>query len=178
MITDYASLKAAINNWSERNYPDTQLAEFVALGESVFRRNLMGYQREIESSLSTDANGRVSLPSDFIGLRYVTQNGNPYRWAISGEGLYISNGANQTFDVVYFGRLPSLSDTNTSNWLLAGAPDAYLFMTQALAKAYDEAWDTAAALEAKALQIMADYNLQNTVAQYSRTGMTLPVQAP
>lgn len=166
---DYDGLKAAINSWSERSYDDTQLDEFIDLAEAAIRRRLVGYQREITGTLTTNANGEVALPSDFLGMRSIYYDTTPYKWNISGSTLYVTDGESRTFDVVYYGKLPALSDSNPSNWLLADAPDAYLFMCRAYQSGFEED-PNGVAWESRALAILDEFNIQNTVAQYSRTG--------
>ena len=174
---DFAGLKDAINRWSERSYDDDQLNEFIELAEANIRRRLSGYQREITTTLTTDANGQVALPSDFLGFVGVSFGDKPYRYSISGSTLTVNDGASRVFDVVYYGSLPSLSASNTSNWLIETAPDVYLWLVKAQAREFNEEWELATGLEAKGLAALADLNLQNTVAQYGRAGMNLPVQA-
>lgn len=172
---DFASLKTAVNNWAERSYSDSQLNEFIELAEARIRRNLVGYQREVTASLAADSNGAFTLPTDFLGMRAVYYQNRPYRYNISGSTATVIDGAGYTFDVTYFGKLPALSDTNTTNWLLDEAPDAYLWLVKAQSREFNEEWEAAAGLEAKGLSALADLNLQSTVAQYARTGMQLPV---
>jgi hypothetical protein len=38
-----------------------------------------------------------------------------------------ATGADVEIDMVYYGKIPALSDSNTSNWLLLKAPDVYLY---------------------------------------------------
>jgi len=173
---DYAGLKTAINDWSDGGYDDAKLDEFIDLAEAAIRRRLVGYQREITTTLTTDADGEVALPSDFLGIRSVYYDTTPYRWNISGSTLYITDGESRSFEVTYYAKLPELSDSNPTNWLLDEAPDAYLFMCRAYQLAHDE--DPGAQVwEQKAFGILDDFNVQNTVAQYSRTGLRLR-QAP
>jgi hypothetical protein len=177
MITDFASLKATINSKMERSYTDDKMAEFIGLAEAQIRRRLSGYRREITTTLTTDTAGLVALPSDFLGFVGVSFGGVPYRYAISGTNLYVRNGASRAFDVIYYGKLPALSDANPTNWLMDMAPDAYYLMAEAQARSYNEEWEVAAGLEGKGLDAIADLNLQSVVAQYGRAGMNLPVQA-
>lgn len=172
---DFAALKSAVNAWATRNYSDDLLNQFIELAEARIRRNLVGYQREITASMVADGNGVIALPAGFLGMRSVYYNDLPYRYSISGSSLTVIDGAGYTFDVTYFGTLPALSDSNTTNWLLDAAPDVYLWLVKAQAREFNEEWELAAGLEAKGLQALADLNLQSTVAQYSRTGLILPV---
>lgn len=173
---DYAGLKTAINEWADRGYDDTKLDEFIALAEAAIRRRLIGYRREVTDTLTTDANGEVALPSDFLGIRSIYDGTTPYQWNISGSTLYVTDGASRAFDVTYFAKLPALSDDNPTNWLLDEAPDAYLFMCRAYQCAFIED-PNAPAWESRAFGILDELNVQNTVAQYSRTGYRMR-QAP
>ena len=172
---DIAGLKSAVNNWSERSFSDDQLNEFIELAEARIRRNLTGYQREVTESLAADADGVVALPSGFLGMRSVYFNGRPYQYSISGSSFTVRDGGGYTFDVTYFSSLPALTDGNPTNWLLDMAPDVYLWLVKAQAREFNEEWELASGLEARGLSALADLNLQSTVAQYSRTGLILPV---
>lgn len=172
---DRAELKAAVNRWAERSYSDADLNEFIELAEARIRRGLTGYRREITTTITADAGGVFVLPGDFLGMRSVYYQGLPYRYIISGDGVTIVDGAGYTFDVTYYGKLPPLSDSNSTNWLLEQAPDVYLWLVKAQAREFSEEWEAAAGLEAKGLQALAELNLQSVSAQYARTGLSLSV---
>ena len=78
--------------------------------------------------------------------------------------------------MTYAQSLVPLSASNATNWLLALAPDAYLFMVKAQARAFEEEWQTAAGLEAKANGIIDELNLQSDLAQYAHA--TLVINGP
>lgn len=174
---DFAELKDATNRWSERTFDDADLNQFVELAEARIRRNLTGYQRELVTTLTTDGDGFADLPTDFIGFVGISLTSQPYRYSIGGGQVYVPNGASRTFDAIYYGTLPALSDSNTTNWLLETAPDVYLWLVKAQAREFNEEWELASGLEAKGLAALSDLNLQSTVSQYGRAGMNLPVQA-
>lgn len=173
-LDTYAGLSASLQTWAERTYTQTQVDEFIAMAEAAFNRRLLGYQREVTTTLATDANGIVALPSGFLGMRSVIQNDLPFQYGISGSSLQITDGASQSFAVTYFAKLAPLSGTNATNWLLDAAPDAYLFMCRALQCAFEE--DVAGqTFEARALGIIDDLTMQNTVAQYARASVTMRI---
>lgn len=177
MISDLPTLKAAINSKTERGYSDDRLMEFIGLAESMIRRKLTGYQREIVTTLVTDADGFAALPSDFIGFVGVTLNDEPRSYSIGGSEVYVANGSSQTLDAIYYGRLPSLTDATPTNWLMDLAPDVYFLLTEAQARSFNEEWQVAAGLKSEGLAMLEELNLQSLVAQYGRAGMRLPVQA-
>lgn len=59
----------------------------------------------------------------------VTTSGEPQFYAHVGTSLQLLPipGQDYTGELTYYGEIPALSDTNTSNWLLAAYPDAYLY---------------------------------------------------
>lgn len=56
-------------------------------------------------------------------------SGQPRKYAVSGASFHFSPIPGQSYSVylTYYQQLPALSATNTSNWLLAVHPDAYLY---------------------------------------------------
>lgn len=180
MITDFASLKTALNEWIERGYTDARLEEGIGLAEAAIRRELTGYQREASYSFTTDSNGYSPLPAGFLGVRSLDDaNGYPARWEVSGTQLRVSgNGLYYagSFPATIYTTLLGLSASNPTNWLITIAPDAYLWMTQSQLYAFEQEWATASSMAAQALDIISSLNLQNTIAQYGRNGSRLPVQ--
>lgn len=181
MITDFASLKLALNDWTERGYTDAKLEEAIALAEAAIRRELTGYQREDSYTFTTDASGYATLPTGFLGIRELNNTaGYPARWEVSGTRVKISYDnvfSAASFPATVYGSLVALSGSNTTNWLMNTAPDVYLWMTQAQLYAYEQEWATASAMTSQALAIIESLNLQSTIAQYGRNGSRLPVQA-
>lgn len=59
----------------------------------------------------------------------VTTSGEPQFYAHVGTSLQLLPipGQDYTGELTYYGKIPALSDDNTSNWLLAKYPDAYLY---------------------------------------------------
>lgn len=175
---DYTSLSAAISTWATRTYSQAQTDEFIQLAESAFNRRLQGYQRETTTTLTADTNGDIALPADFLGMRSVYDGDDAYTYNISGSTLNVIDGESRGFTVTYYAKLLPLSATNTSNWLLAAAPDAYLFMCKAQQRAFEEEFQTAAGFEGKALAIIDELSMQNTVAQYGRMSLRVPGATP
>ena len=55
--------------------------------------------------------------------------GRPTHYALTAEELEVFPTPDDTYEasLVYYGRIAALSDSNTVNWLLTEAPDAYLY---------------------------------------------------
>lgn len=174
-LDSYSGLSASLQTWGERTYSQAQIDEFISMAEAAFNRRLLGYQREVTATLTMDADGDVALPTGFLGIRSVYDASDvPHRYSISGSSLNVIDGESEAFTVTYFARLTPLTSTETSNWLLAAAPDAYLFMCRALQCAFEED-PRAEVFEARALGIIDELTMQNTVAQYGRAGVTMRV---
>jgi hypothetical protein len=149
-IATYSDLQAAVGSWIARNDLSSNIPDFIALFESAANRRLRLRQQESTATL-TPSSGVAALPADYLAWRRVTWTGQfpreleyvhpsylhalyptlpagvPRLFTIEGGNLTVApkNDTELSFD--YFQKIPALSSTNTSNWLLATAPDLYLF---------------------------------------------------
>ena len=160
MITDYASLQSAIADYIGRSDLTTQIQTFINQGESRIYRKLRvaDMEKSITGSLT---NNTLAVPSDYqhmeelyistsdgfqplerAGLwwmrsHYPTQTAQsaPIYYAREGQNFIFAPYPDSAYTVggVYFARLPSLSATNTTNWLTVKNPD--LIMAAALLEA-------------------------------------------
>jgi hypothetical protein len=162
-IQTYSDLQTAIATWIARADLAANIPDFIALFESVANRRLRLRQQEAAAAL-TPSSGVASLPADYLAWRRVTWTGQfpreleyvhpsylhalyptlpagtPRLFTIEGGTLTLAPSDNTALTFDYFQRIPALSNTNTSNWLLATAPDLYLF--GALAEAHGFVKDT------------------------------------
>jgi hypothetical protein len=156
-IQTYADLQAAIANWLARADLSATIPDFIMLFETVANRRLRLRQQETTVTL-TPSSGAAALPADYLAWRRLTWTGAspreldyahpsylralyatgapgaPRLFTIEGATLTVrpSNDTALAFD--YFQKIPALSGITTTNWLLACAPDVYLF--GALAEAH------------------------------------------
>ena len=153
-ITTYSELQTALADWLNRADLDQQIPDFIALAEStlndVLRSSFM-----VTSATQAITAGRASLPSDALEIVYVqvadTEDepleqttpqqllmlrrartraaGNPKFFAIVGRELLVTPTPSSatSVDIDYYQKIPALSDSNTSNWLLDEAPHIYLY---------------------------------------------------
>jgi len=152
-IIDYASLEAAIASWLHRSDLTTYIPDFIVLGEARLYRELR--VRQMETALSSAiSSGSLAVPSGYREMKYAYVNGAPVRWLErkSAEWIYAnyptrsSSGtprffaregdtfifgpypdSDYTIKGIYYKRLESLSDSNTTNWLISDAPDLILW---------------------------------------------------
>lgn len=171
-ITTYAELQAAVADWVERGDLTARLPTFVANFEAKVNRWLRERRMEAQDTASVDTR-LTALPADFAEAITVQARtgaetawsklepaaadvlasydadlgavGRPRFYAVLGGQLMLHPTPDQAYTVqlTYFEKLPGLSDANTSNWLLAAAPDVYLDGALAGFHEFDQNWDAA-----------------------------------
>lgn len=149
-ITTYAELKTAIPNWfRDRQDLAAQTDEFIDLAEALLNSKLRCRQMETVASL-TPTNNVCTLPTDYVEYKRVVEEASirrklAYITEDAADGLYPSRysglachfmivGSSLTalplsannIELTYYQKLPALSDSNTTNWLLTEHPGLYL----------------------------------------------------
>jgi hypothetical protein len=150
MITNYATLQAALAGWLARADLTDRIQEFIQLAEARFNRDLR--VSEMQTTLQgTVSSGQIQLPADCrrvqsvrvaIGSYYqeieplpaeyladtVPTMGFPFGYVhVDGILNLVGGTGSQAFKVTYFQRIPALDSTNTTNWLLTREPGLYLY---------------------------------------------------
>ena len=153
-LANYADLKTSVATWLNRSDLSGAIPDFIAIAESKLSRVLKCRQMDAETVLTTvQGSPLVALPQDLIAIKSVQQAGGDYppmeymtpdafraHWALAMTGTpsvytVIANdlkvaptpNAAYAIDLTYRKRIPSLSDSVTTNWFLALFPDAYLY---------------------------------------------------
>lgn len=145
----YSELKTAIESWTHRNDLTADVDLFIDLFEARASRSLRATEMEATETV-TPLSEVHALPTGWIGFKNVQYNGAGYSVPLefatsqkmatagltSGTPIYYTiNGGQVEFspdatgaeiEWTYYEAVPPLSDTNTSNWLLAKYPDYYL----------------------------------------------------
>jgi hypothetical protein len=150
----YTGLKASVADWLNRQDLTSQIPDFITIGEARMNRKLRVLQMETLSD-GTSADGLVAVPSDWLetrtfrledptaGQQILEYVGEEEFDQLEASGLTsttryytIINGAFQvlpvptaavSYDLRYYAKIPALSGTNASNWLLLKSPDLYLY---------------------------------------------------
>lgn len=172
-LSTFAELKASIADWLNRADLTTQIPDFIRMAEARFDRDLRCDEMDATASLSISS-GSVAVPSGLVAVRSIRLTELPYGKLkyqppdvldecdpanTEAPRIYTRVGANfltwpattASASIRYRAKLTPLSDSATSNWLLAAHPDLYLAAPLALAFGLikDEArmqfWETAAA---------------------------------
>ena len=153
-ITTYAELKTSITDFLNRDDLDTVAPTFISLAEADLQRRVRHWRGEKRSSAEIDTQ-YSAIPADFLEairfyitggdtrplelisqaelldrkFRNLNTSGQPAYYAITaGEiEVYPVPDATYTSELYYNSRIPALSDSTTTNWLLEYYPDAYLY---------------------------------------------------
>jgi hypothetical protein len=99
---------------------------------------------ELKRAIITNASQPVDpleyAPMEYIdALNVLNQTGNvPTAYNIVGQAMRLGPFPDKqyTVEVIYYAKLPKLTATNTTNWLLADHPDFYLYATLLQAAPY------------------------------------------
>jgi hypothetical protein len=149
----YPQLQSAIADWLERGDLATRIPAFIALAEAQMNRTLR--VRRMVARASATVDGAFSAtPADFLEAISLTASdgsrswdlepaapevalrqaagevtGVPRSWALVGtEFRYMpAPAAPLTAELTYYARIPALTESSPSNWVLADHPDVYLF---------------------------------------------------
>ena len=153
-ITTYAELQTAIGDWLNRADLDQKIPDFIRLAESTLNDVLRQADMVTQSTGITITAGRATLPTDALEVVYAQVGStedepleqvspqqltmlrrtrtrdaaNPRFFAIIGRQIVVTpTPSSGTLDIDYYQRIPALTTSNTTNWLLDDAPHVYLY---------------------------------------------------
>lgn len=154
MIADYDELKAAVADFLNRDDLTSVIPTFIRLAEARIDRDLRHWRMEKRSTAELDTQ-YSAIPADFLQpIRLQITNaptsevapistaqmlqlredrndrtGRPEFYALTAGSIELYPTPDVTYDasLVYYSRVPALSATNTTNWILTEAPDVYLY---------------------------------------------------
>jgi hypothetical protein len=156
-IVDYASLQQAIAEHLNRADLTAKIPLFIQMAEAAYNKDPRGrIQDSVVVSEAIIGLDLTPVPADYIkmqrlripastdnfdGLQLLTSQqvgwyscqyntaGEPLYYSIIGKRLRLLPIPDQsyTFEMEYYSKLPALSTTNTTNWLLTDNPDIYLY---------------------------------------------------
>ncbi len=182
MIDSYSALQTALNSWAMLSESAADLQTFIGLAEAKFKRMIRHREMENETNLAVSSM-TTALPSGFISVRYIyldtdpkkplqyvsrgqffdswagSSGGEPDVYSISGSNIIVGPGPDSAY-TVKLGYLEwiSLSDSITSNWLLASYPDVYLQASLAELYRYNADPEKAAYYDAMVSQAIDQLN--------------------
>lgn len=144
--------------------PDGTLDDLISFCEDDLNADSDFRLLEMQQAKLSDLNSgdpNVTLPNDYLEMQYVTEVTAPdyppltyvspeslaaqvedpgylaYYTIVGGKmRLYPTPGASQQLEMGYFGKIPALSDSQTTNWLLSKSRKTYLYGSLAHAEAF------------------------------------------
>ena len=151
-LTTYDELKTSIAGFLHRADLTSAIPDFITLCEVKFNRNLRISTMETRATADLDQQYEA-VPLDFLEMRYIqttgalgsqleyvspasfnhryktTDVGTPKLYTIIDGtiGFAPAPSGTYTMEMGYFKAIPSLSASQTSNWMLANHPDVYLY---------------------------------------------------
>ena len=153
-LTNYSNLKTSIANWLNRSDLTSEIADdFIVLAEADFNSKLRIRKMITQSTFTIDSETE-SLPTGFLqvrdmfilsggtknALRYVAPgqmdqmigtsvSGKPSAYTILGDNFRFAKKPDASYSGVinYYKKFDTLSDTNTSNYILTDHPAIYLY---------------------------------------------------
>lgn len=145
----YSDLQSSIASWLNREDLTSAVPDFIALAEARFNRELRTLQM-VKRATAETSDEFVAVPADWLEAKdlsiadlplayitpeklgewkYVNVTGKTRYYTIVGGSfeLFPAPSDDVTVEMAYYAKIPALSVSNTSNWLLAKAPDLYLY---------------------------------------------------
>lgn len=155
-ITNYTELQTAVGVWLHRTDLAAMIPDFIMLAEQRMNGDLDARSMELTVALACVASTRtVALPADMLEMRrllltdadpvqvleykspdqmiednpYLSATARPLNFTIVGPNAELSPTPDKAYpmELVYQQRIPPLSGSNTTNWLLQQNPSVYLF---------------------------------------------------
>ncbi|PND22316.1 hypothetical protein CN934_05185 [Ensifer sp. MMN_5] len=146
-ISDYASLLVDAGEYSGREDIAHIYPRLLGLAELKLNRGLRVADMEVTDEIAL-IDGDGTLPADFLEARevknasgipiravslqqltnsYMDRSGTPAGYAIVGNTIRVRPVSENDLTVTYYSRIPALTPSNPTNWLLEKAADVYLF---------------------------------------------------
>jgi hypothetical protein len=201
-LDSYSGLLASAASWLNRQDLTAVIPDFITMAEAQINRELRVIDMETRSEAVSTAEEWVPVPDDWLEtrqlsvmisssivdppLRYVGEEeaiqlkarlptGTPRWYTITASQFDLipaSSSSGTTLELIYYARIPALSTTNTSNWLLVKSPDLYLYSTLLEAEAYMKDDDRLPVWAARRNDCMEKMRLESERAKRSQTRLT------
>lgn len=192
---NYSELKTSIASWMHRGDLSTVLSDFVALGEARMNRDLLIAERFAEETgtiadpfLVPDdywsakelslVSGAYEYPLKMVSLEQIAMykgGGTTTMFAEFNGEFLLAPAASGSYVLRYYAKIPALSDSNTTNWLLTKYPDIYLWASLAEASIYAQNDARGALWEGKYQQSLSAILADNDARRFG--GSTLQMRS-
>jgi len=154
-ITTYSELKTAIADWLNRSDLTSAIPNFIIMAEAQMNRQVR-HRKMVTRATATLDTSYFAVPADWKETIRFQLNTNPVtplvfvtpeqlledsqRFSAANQPMFYTT-IGQQFEVLpqpdgsyeaellYYAKIPSLSDAAPTNWLLTESPDIYLYAT-------------------------------------------------
>lgn len=201
MISNYAELQGAVNEWVNHSSANARVTDFIALAEAEISADLSVDPMKLEQSVAFAAGAdSIDLPDNLINpesfristarnpdvlmvtremLSEFSLNTRAYDsqrvyGALVGRALRLFPEQTSSGTVDAYGKcaIPALSDSSPVNWLLTAFPNVYLFAAIREAGAFLRDQNMVAWAEARYQSALSKVSTQ--YAYVGRTGAAMP----
>ena len=153
-ISTYAELQTSIAGWLNRDDLAANIPDFITLAESSINTSIRHWRMETRAETTIDKQF-TSIPGDWLStIRFhLTNNGTtsldlmslssmqksregranstgtPTSYCINSAQFEVFPSPDGAYSAIlmYYAKIPALSNANTTNWLLTHYPDIYLY---------------------------------------------------
>lgn len=194
-LSNYSELVAAIHGFLNRADMATVAPTLIALAEAEFNRTLRAMDMEMRAYAVLE--DRLPVPAGFAGLRAINIGndapldqvtpeelermgscaGSARYFALDGNELsFWPQPASGTVTITYYAKIPALTVSAPTNWLLTSHPDLYLFAALAQAEFYNWNDDRLPIVKARTEELIEQINAETRMKRYGNR--TLTARAP
>ena len=201
-ISTYTELKASIASWLNRDDLTANVPDFIALAESSINNEIRHWRMETRAETTVDSQF-TGIPSDWLAtqrfhlvnsgttsLNFMALSpmqearaarndaaGTPTNYSLNSSQFELMPTPDGEYSAIlmYYAKIPALTDDNQSNWLLTHHPDIYLYGALLHSAPYlkeDERAQTWAALYTAAV---ARVNRASSKSNASGSGLRLNI---
>lgn len=199
-IATYSDLQSSVADFLNREDLTSAIPTFIKLAEARISRDLRHWRMETRSTAELDTQ-YSAIPADFLQpirlqitdaptvevspistaqmLQLRTDRndrvGRPTNYALTAGGIELYPTPDLTYNasLVYYARVPTLSVTNTTNWLLTEAPDVYLYGALVHSAPYLKDDARIQVWEALLAQGINNLNTSSSDAKYGGSGLVM-----
>lgn len=197
-ITSYAELQTAVGDWLDDASLTSYLPDFVMLAEAHLNRDLRHRKMVTTTDLSPTSNV-YTLPDDYLHYVRVVEKVSPRRdlelispqaadqlyahrvagpanhFTIVGDSLTAFPLSANDIELTYRQKIPALSASNTTNWLLDASPGLYLRAAQLMALHFKNELDTPRYAETARIanKLVEDLNEESMLGERYKAGVTV-----
>ena len=198
-LATFTDLKTSISSWLyDRADLTAVIPDFITLSEARFNRELRT-SNMVARATADVSDGFFVVPTDWLEtislintgsnpsvvmepvsvqrlneLRTLSLTGSPRYYAMVDGAfqIYPAPSADISLALTYYKKVPALSTSNPTNWLLTKSPDLYLYGALLQAAPYLDEDGRIAVWAAAAQQTIENINMEATRAAYQRGGIS------